>query len=306
VNDNEGAAADRAKEVDVHAYYRDSVTRLAQALIDAISVSQATRDLPGDSLNRRFWASVLHARLCGLGASLQRLLPGSPSNRAGSVWDSAAVISVARTAFETYLGRFYLCTEQMSDEDYRLRLRLIQLHDATERPRILKKLGIDGGFEDNETYDKEVDQLRSDISSNSIFQALPLKKQSKLLSGDTPYYLSQDELLERLGANVQQVRGLWELFSSHAHSYPFSFYRAFLHPGRGTGRENDVDKNYCAMAAELTGSMLEHAAQDIKHLFPDVSEYPRHKVDWDTMVCRPIRNTSGFVMGMARPGGIIK
>lgn len=160
-------------EIDVEKHYRSSIVELAQSLIDAISTSQATQNIPSGDTGKKFWASVLLARVCGVGTSLQRILPGSASNKSGAVWDSAGALSLCRTMFETYLAMFYLCTDEMHDEDYQLRIRLVFLHDSRERPRIVEKIGgsqkdVGKGF-----YESEADRLRGEISENKVFAALP-------------------------------------------------------------------------------------------------------------------------------------
>lgn len=293
---------DSDSTIDVQKHYEDSLVQLAQGLIDAISVSQAISNLPSGENGKRFWASVLLARLCGVGASLQRILPGSASNKAGSAWDSAGALSLCRNMFDTDLALFYLCTDAMTDEDYSLRINLAFLHDCQERPRILGKIGA--AFTDDEKLfnANEASRLRGVISNNQIFHCLPEWKQKKILKGDSPYYLSQDELMQRQGSDATTLRGIWELLSSHVHSYPFSFYRVIENRDRGTGRENDVDKGYCGLAAQLAASMLSSASLSVKGLFPDVSKFPRCVIDWDTQVCTPVLDDSGFVIGMAKPG----
>ena len=288
-------------KVDADAHYHSSLVDLAQSLIDAISVSQATKNLPTGENGKRFWASVLLSRLCCAGASLQRILPFSPSCKAGRVWDSGGALSLCRVVFETSLAMFYFCLDEMSDDDYNLRIRLMFLHDCNERPRIVENIGGSEKAVGREFHANEADRLRDEIIQNKVFISLPEKKQKRLLEGKTPYYLSQDELLQRQGNDAKELRGIWELLSSHVHSYPFSFYRVVEHPQRGTGRENEVDKGYCGLAAALAAAMLASAAEGMKKLFPEVSHVPRCVVDWDTFLCSPVRAESQFVFGMAVP-----
>ncbi|MDT7515832.1 DUF5677 domain-containing protein [Rhodoferax mekongensis] len=289
------------REIDVDKHYRDSLVQLAQNLIDAISTSQATRGLPSGENGRRFWASVLLARLCGVAASLQRILPRSASNPAGDVWDSTSALCLCRNIFETDLALLYLCTDEMSNEDYELRVKLVFLHDSQERPRIVEKIGGSDKEVSKEFYAEEATRLRGEIAKNTVFLTLPDWKQKRLLEGRTPYYLSQDELLERRGDDAKTLRGIWELLSSHAHSYPFSYYRVTAHPNRGTGRENEIDKSYCGLSAQLSATMLSKASMSVRKLFPDVSSFPRCTIDWSTQVCSAVMSDKGFIFGMAKP-----
>jgi len=288
-------------KAEVERYYRSTLVNLAQALIDAISTSQCTRNIPSENDGRQYWASVLFARMCGLGVSLQRLLPRSPTYKHGAHWDSTGTLGLCRSVFEAHLAMFYLCTDAMSDADYQLRIRLIFLHDAHERPRIVGSLGSSGSDPvANEFYEREIARLRGEIETNEVYLSLPEPKRKQLLKGRTPYYLSQDELLQRQGEDAKTLRGIWELLSSHVHSYPFSFYRVLQHQDRGTGRENDVDKAYCGLAAQLTASMLGRATEDMKALFPKVI-VRRCGIEWDTLTCHILPEENLFVYGMASP-----
>jgi hypothetical protein len=288
-------------DIDIDFHYRDSLVQLAQGLIDAISTSQATRGLPSGQNGRRFWASVLLARLCGVAASLQRILPNSPSNIQGKVWDSASALSLCRSIFEIDLALLYLCTDEMDDEDYDLRIKLVFLHDSQERPRIVGKIGGSEKEVGKDFYAEEANRLRGEIARNSVFLTLPEWKQKRLLEGRTPYYLNQDELLQRRGQDANALRGIWELLSSHVHSYPFSYYRVIEDPNRGTGRENDTDKSYCGLSAQLSATMLSRASSSVQKLFPDVPKVPRCSINWDTLMCSAITDDKGFFFGMAKP-----
>jgi Family of unknown function (DUF5677) len=289
------------REGDVDKHYRSSIVNLAQSLINAISTSRATEGLPSGENGKRFWASVLLSRLCTLGSSLQRILPHSASNTAGSAWDSTGALSLCRAMFDANLAMFYLCLDQMSEDDYSLRMHLFFLHDCLERPRILEKFSGSFSEEGKDFHENEAKRLKAEIAKNSMFTSLPEHKQKRLLEGKTPYYLSQDELLQRQDADAKALRGIWELLSSHVHSYPFSYYRSLIQKDRGTGRENEVDKSYCGLSAQLSASMLQSATNGMKQLFPEVKTVPRCTIDWNTLACRPIATEGIQIMGFSKP-----
>jgi Family of unknown function (DUF5677) len=299
--DQKSTDIEEPDSVDTVKYYRSSVVKIAQALIDAVSTSRATEGFPAGENGKRFWASVLLSRLCGLGVSLQRILPGSASNKTGSVWDSAGALSLCRSMFEAHLAMFYLCLDQMNEDDYNLRMHLVFLHDCIERPRIVEKFSGSFSEEGINFHKKEAKRLKAEITKNSIFSSLPENKQKRLLEGKTPYYLSQDELLQRQGIDAKTLRGIWEVLSSHVHSYPFSYYRSLIQKDRGTGRENDVDKSYCGLSAELSASMLRSSAAGMRQLFPEIKHVPRYTIDWDTLACSPIASDGIQIMGLAKP-----
>lgn len=277
---------------DLSRTYRDACTALTQALMTAFSVSQATRNLPSDNQARQYWASVLFARVCGFGGSLHRLLPESAANPRGNVYDFASVASICRSLFEGYLSFLYLCSPKLTSDQYIMRLRVVQLHDCTRRPEILRKIGA---TPDDVWFAEQATSLREDLQRNDTFNQLDPRRQSELLKGRTPTHLTQDEILAAEGGDTTSMRGIYEFLSSHTHSYPFSYWRTPDHGERGTGRENEVEKGYLAMAAHLAAELLGACTEQMKKVFPQVTEYPRWSIDWDTMTGTP--PDSGYLFG---------
>lgn len=66
----------------------------------------------------------------------------------------------------------------------------------------------------------------------------PEKQRNRFLKGGSAVFLSQDQILERLGVEVGYFRGLYRFFSSHVHSFPLAFYRmSERDQGRGVKSE---------------------------------------------------------------------
>lgn len=272
--------------------YAAACTSLTQALMTAFSVSQATSNLPSNRQAREYWASVLFARMCSFGGSLHRLLPQSAANPRGTVYDFASAAALCRSLFEAYLSFLYLCNPKLSPDEYTMRLRLVQLHDCIRRPEILRKIG---GDPDEEWFAEQATLLREDLQKNPHFLRLELRRQAALLKGRSPTHLNQDEILSAEGGDFTSIRGIYEFLSSHTHSYPFSYWRTPEHGERGTGRENDVEKGYLAITAQLGAELLEAGAAQMKQVFSAVTQYPRWSIDWDSMTGTPPPN--GYLFG---------
>lgn len=263
-------------------YYKDCSAALTQSLIDAVSASRETEGLPSGDGARRFWASVLFARICGFGFAMHRLLPGTPANVQGTIYDFGSVGTICRSLFEAYVTFIYLCDASLEVDEYSLRLLGMQLHDCTRRPNILSKIT---GDEPDSRFVEQAAALKEGIKKNPAFAAKEPRQQQKLLKGESAFYLSQDEIVAGNRDESSQNRGVYEFLSSQTHSFPFSFIRAHLHTDRGTGRENDVDKKYLAIAAEIAAPILQDATGHMARLFPEVGEFRRYSVNWDTAVC---------------------
>lgn len=282
---------------DIERVYKSACTSLTQALIDAISVSQATRNLPSNRQAREYWASVLFARLCGFSGSMHKLMPLSSANPNGTVYDFPSVAALCRCVFEAQVTFIYLCNSSLTKDQYEMRLRLAQLHDCTRRPEILRKIG---GTPDDNWFSEQAAEIRGDLSRNPEFLALDPARQKELLKGRTPFHLSQDEIISSEGDSIAENRGIYEFLSSHTHSFPFSYWRTPDHGNRGTGRENSTEKAYLAIAAELCTFILVRSTEEMKKIFSTVTDFPRCVIEWDTITCRAVRG-SGFLIGMSNP-----
>lgn len=279
------AAHKDAPPVDVDKLYKEGSVRLTQALIAAISASRQTADLPTTG-GQQQWGSVLFARLCGFGGSLMRLMPGSPASPTSKVWDFPSVAALTRCIFECYLIFFYLCADRVSEAEWLLRLNVMQLHDCVERHRILGRFGK----EDKDLLDRQVSNLRGRVTGNKAFADLSSPQQARAVSGRSHMYLTQDEVMERFKPPMDRegTRGLYEFLSSAAHTFPFGFYRTMEHEGRGTGRENLVEKSYVASCADFAAQLLEQAEKEMQVVFDNLPKFERMRIKWDTLECNPI------------------
>lgn len=267
---------------ELDAFYRERIGALTRSLINATSASRETEGLPSGDRARRFWASVLFARICGFGHAIHRLIPGTPANKRGAIYDSSSVATLCRSQFEAHVAFKYLCDADLDLEEYSLRLLGMQLHDCTRRPSILAKLT---GEDPDPRFKGQAEDLKKTIQQNLAFASKVPGTQQKLLKGDSAFYLSQDEILAGTEEHTRHRRGVYELLSSLTHTFPFSFIRAHLEPERGTGRENHMDKMYLAIAAELAASILQDATLLMEQLFPEVTPFRSYFVDWDSAGC---------------------
>ncbi len=172
---------------------------------------------------RRYWASILFARVCTSGVSLLWLCPGSHLNHGGYHWDFGSVASLTRNIFECSLSFYYLGIEAVGTEEWDARLGVMNIHDYLDRLRMLRH--FEPGLSTPVDFDRELDELREKPKANAYFLSLPDTKRKKLLNGEQFCILTQDEILQRMGSYDQRTRGLYRFLSAHTHSFPLAFYR---------------------------------------------------------------------------------
>ena len=122
---------------DLDLEYSDSLSKIEALAAEGIRLSRAAMDRPSET-SRVYWSSVLFTCLCNGLTSLLKLLPGSNHSSVDTdhIWDFAAIASIVRSILECALFHFYLCTEDVDQEEWSARQHLMFLHDATSRLRI--------------------------------------------------------------------------------------------------------------------------------------------------------------------------
>jgi len=140
----------------------------------------------------------------------------------------------------------------------------MQLWDCTERLHLFQKLG--SGAEEINSFDREADRIRNDLSSSPYFASLPAALRESILQGKTTAILTDDQILGRFGILDPGGRGFLSLVSSHADLSPLAFY-CTGEKNRGRGEENETDVQYMATALDLASDFIIRTDADMQALF---------------------------------------
>jgi hypothetical protein len=263
---------------ELNEFYATQLNAFTEATEGAIISSHAATGVAAGP--RRYWASVLFIKLCTTSVSILWLCPQSQLNKDGTHWDFASIATLARNLFECALQFFYFAIEPIDDEEWHARLKVMQLHDCTERSRMFQAYDPNGpqltGFA------QQADELRDILQKNSYFGNLPHKFQKILLKGERSSILTQDEILVRMGQTTAMIRGYYRFLSSQSHPLPLGFYRTG-EQNRGRGEENRVDKGYIAHALEFCADTLKRSTDDFQKTFADIVLFPTRPFDWNVM-----------------------
>lgn len=250
--------------------YRAALSHFETALQAALEVSRLKGHQPS-ATSAIFWASLLFTRLCNFSVSLSKLLPGSAYSmgKADEIWDNSSVSSLARDIFECFLLFFYLGVETVPEDEWKARQSLMHLHDCTMRLRVFyvgEAEAVQRAF-----YEGEQTRLKALLEANTYFASLPEKQRNRLLKGRDLLFLSQDEILERLGEDRALIRRIYEMLSAHTHSLPLSFYSG-REDDRGRGVENLPEKRYMAQSLEFLTRILARATTAYLSVFPETGD----------------------------------
>ncbi len=244
---------------DADECYRTALTRFESVLQDAIDLSHRAANRPSET-SRIFWASALFTRLCNFTVSLARLAPGGAYSHhaVDNIWDNSAVSVLARAVFECFLLFFYLGIEEVSDDEWTARQNLMYLHDATMRLRVFYH--DDPSDHAHDFYIGQRHELIDKLRASSYFQGLGDKRRAHFERGRELFFLTQDEIIQRIGWDQAHIRRFYEFLSAHVHSLPVAFYK-MVEDGRGRGVENEPEKGYVAQSFEFVATLLTTATE---------------------------------------------
>lgn len=215
------------------------------------------------------WASILFTKLCTTGRSLRKLLDHDVSKEYKSDWDYASAFSLTRNLMECYQTLFYLCFDNVHDEELKARKALFNVHDYYSRKQFFSFVSETHNIQKE---DFEIEKLVLDQLENSIFfKSLEEKDRSKYLKGKNAFFISREDIEEREGMNKNDFRYWYKLLSSNVHSFPMGFFR-MIDGDRGTGVHSEVEEKYSAMALELAESYLVRGCNNMLNFFPDILE----------------------------------
>jgi Family of unknown function (DUF5677) len=231
-----------------------------------ISIAASGRQVPEPA----WWASVLYTRLCTTSVSLLTLVPRS--RFAGKLlehYDFSSVASITRNLCECYFVFFYLSVDATQGDEWLTRLNVLQLHDCVTRRTMFAD--FDPADPQLPGFDAQAEELRGRINGRAFFRALPEKQRLHILKAKNALFLSQDELLRRMGEDIARFRAMYRFLSCHVHTLPVAFYR-MAEREQGRGVESEVEKGYIATALEVARCTLDRATKEMLAIFPDIPE----------------------------------
>ncbi len=248
---------------------------------ECIFISRSYAGIPSPT-SRHFYASVLFTSMITKCLSLLILAPHTPwAKKKIEHWDYSSMTGIARTIIEVRIAFYYLCSEQCSEEEWKFRWNLFNLHDCTSRIRMFDSFENEGQIE---ALLKSAEELKSRLVISPFFTTIDKKHQKRLIHGQTAYLFPLEVIAERAGIDLKNFRCLYVLFSSHVHALPMSFYRIGQgKDDRGRGLPSPSEEHYSTLCLSLAAKLLIETRDDVHALFkpyktispppePDISE----------------------------------
>lgn len=206
------------EEPDLDISYEAAHFFCSEGLDIGRSVLESIR-LPDTAPHHELFGQALLFGICQKLESLLRLLPVSAMNGEGDLPDTATAMSISRSIADAYLSFFYVCVEEVGEDERAARRWLQTLHAATATNRWSVAVG------DGELFESSYMRfLQANLQETAYFKGLAPKRQKHLLSGRDASFKTQDELVGSLGEDTAEFRGFYELTSTYVHSLPASIF----------------------------------------------------------------------------------
>lgn len=250
--------------------YRDRLLMFDAAVCEAMAVSQACaqrREAPAIG-----YSTHVFARVC---AHAQAMICAAPKSRwvrrEFDIWDVSTVASHARSILEGYLLFRYLADAPIDLDVQRSYVQVMHLYDCTKRIKILPHVLSD---QEIEGFREQADEIKARLEGIGYFAGLEPKLKKELLAGKWLMITPQKELIAQLGINQDEFDFFWNYLSQYTHVLSFTFYR--IEPnGRGTGLDNEFDRDALCMILEFCRNLLVAAVNRLIEVFPDAASARR-------------------------------
>ena len=246
-------------------YFHEQLNLFIRVHEAAIATSQLTE---GRKCPSRIdaWPSWVFSKILLVGMSLRFLIDRGLNDQTDTyTLDCGAIGTLSRTMIEGVILCQYMTEQDISEDEKRLRMHVLDLHDASRRSRFLKGLGTPP---DEDEAAEIFAELKSRIKANPAFQSRAAEEQKKALSGDTIYIGGLRCAAEKAGWDKKYFDAIYTYLSMQAHMAPMSFHRAdeqidFVDP-------TEYQLWYCAIYLEHARKVLAACALRIFSQFPDI------------------------------------
>lgn len=246
--------------------YRERLSAFDKAVCEAMAVSQACAErLEAPTIG---YSTHVFARVC---AHAQAMVCAAPKSRwvrrDFDVWDVSTVASHARSILEGYLLFRYLadCPDDLDTQ--RAYIQVMHLYDCKKRIKILPFVLPD---KDIIGFHEQAKNIEERLEKNNYFSGLDPKLRKELLAGKWLMITPQKDLIKNLGINQDEFDFFWNYLSQYTHVLSFTFYRVEPN-GRGTGLENEFDRDALCMVIGFCTNLLVAAVDRLVEIFPDVA-----------------------------------
>lgn len=188
-------------------------------------------------------ASGMLGKICITAMSVQALYRGHENKRLPFL-DHSSIAVLCRAIIETSIMYWYLM-EEVSEDEWEFRLRVMKIHDAASRVRLFKP--VIANEADNQRA--VLQALRIKLAAMPLFQKRTAQQQKKLSGGEVIYVNGMRSVVESMNFDETYFDSVYNYLSTYVHSTPLSYFR--------DGDYHDFNQEFWRRS--FTGYALHHA-----------------------------------------------
>lgn len=168
------------------------------------------------------YATWLFIRACITSRSMIRLFSEHETdNPALQYLDHPSIAALSRALIENIAVLIYFADKALTEEEWRCRKYLIDLHDIINRGQFLTQIDVNYP----PPPEKTLERMRKKLTNNPAFMAIPQARRNRLLNGEDMFIDGRHKAMMVFGWGDQMTRGVYKYLSSHAHSTALAFHR---------------------------------------------------------------------------------
>ncbi len=153
--------------------------------------------------------------------SILKLIPESKySKEEGHHFDISSIFSLCRNLIELSNIFWYLIDDEIEYDEFEFRTDILKYHDYISTDLIFNRLFYDK--ENVEYLDGKIFEFKEKIENNSLFEKLDRQTKKFILKGKKSTLLTQFEIIEKRGLDLEEFRAYYKFMSVHTHSSPAS------------------------------------------------------------------------------------
>ncbi|MCK4560815.1 MAG: hypothetical protein KAV45_13610 [Calditrichia bacterium] len=184
-----------------------------------------SNDTDGRSVDtrREEVGSQIFTKICLHTASILRILPHSTYSKTDKkfqIWDYTSVAVLSRSIMDAYHVLYYLCIDDISNDELDFRFLVWDYHAESRRYKQLVLIGSQ--HEEVPKLEKEVINLKNEVKNHTFLNNLNKNTRKGVVRGEIPFILSNKEIAQSAGISEKFHEVSYMYLSSYIHTFPYS------------------------------------------------------------------------------------
>ena len=212
-------------ELDSRAVFEIEKSRFQTAVTFAIKVSKLNAGYR--TTTRVVLGSYLFTRMCVTATTVSKLLEHGDQNDIDFTLDHFSIAVLSRNIIEASIMLHYLLEDGITEEQWKLRHKVLDLHNTIVRLRLFKGLRVRDGNQSQKMHErfKEVaDAIRAGLAILPEFKNLDKQRRDKIMSGSELYVGGIRSILKQFNVRVEYFDAVYNYLSAQVHVSSNTYY----------------------------------------------------------------------------------